>query len=193
MRHAPLHWLAIDAAFSGWSGVCRFHGTKPVEVFRKKGLDFGLWYLAVAGLSGHGEDYRGTPVNLVVIERPYYDKKRSVDSTIKLGRAVGFLDAVAQSVMAGRGGEIVLRLASQWRSKLKVSGSGQAAKDSVRSIVRGFATHPDERARVRGRHDRVYMPGLEGVGLSRKDEDRAEAAGCGIGYAIEQGWPLPTV
>jgi hypothetical protein len=138
------------------------------------------------GLAGHGQDFRGVPLSLVVIEYPYVDK--NISTAIKLGRAVGFLEAVAGALDA----EVELRTASRWRKHLKVSGSGQAAKDKVRSIIRGFATHPDRRARVRGKFDRVYMPGLEGVGLEPSDTDRAEAAACGIGYAIEQGWPLPT-
>lgn len=188
MNSAPLHWLAIDAAFSGWSGVCRFGGTQPTECFRLKGLDFGEWALVMSG----GEPSllnAGVPPDLVVIEYPYQDK--SADSAIKLGRAVGFLEAVFDFVSRGAG-KVELRRASQWRSKLKVSGSAEQAKDNVRAIIRGFATHPDERARVRGKFDRVYMPALAGVGLSKKDADRAEAAGCGIGYAIERGWPLPT-
>ncbi len=189
MTHAPSHWLAIDAAFSGWSGYCRMAGTQPVEVLRWKCRDFvelRHWFLHPPGHLSGMLGMRHAPT-LVVIEYPYQDK--SAGTAIKLGRAVGFLEAVASSV----GAEVELRRASQWRKQLKVSGTGQAAKDRVRSIIRGFATHPDFRPPVKGRHNRVYMPGLCGVGLRRSDEDRAEAAGCGIGYAIEQGWELPTV
>lgn len=211
MSSAPAHWIAIDAAFSGWSGYCRMFGTHPVEVHRSKSRDFNnlrWWFEAPAArraeptlkrlcsessqgfmlLDDGPQDVEVGP-ELVVIEYPYLDKKKSIDTVIKLGRAVGFLEAVADAC----GAEVVLRRASQWRKHLKVSGSGKAAKDLVRARIRGFATHPDERAPVRGKFNRVYMPGLVGVGLEPADADRAEAAGCGIGYAIERGWPLPTV
>jgi Holliday junction resolvasome RuvABC endonuclease subunit len=195
MNQPPDHWLAIDAAFSGWSGVARFNKLTLVQAFRikTKPMSFGHWYDAMMAPFG---ELPKAPPTLVVIEYPFQGKSKS--TAIKLGRAVGFIEAVARCCMTGHNGTLELRTASEWRSHLKVSGPAGQAKALVMARVRGLIAHPDRRPPVRGKFARSYLPvmpgqGLEDLGKDKTDHDRVEAVGCGIGYAIEQGWSLPTV
>jgi hypothetical protein len=191
---APPHWLAIDAAFSGWSGVARFNGLVLIQAIRLKGLEWRQWFDVILGT---GNTVAPGRPSLVIIEYPYQDKSKA--TAIKLGRAVGFIEAVARYCMSGiEGAKVELRTASQWRKHLKVTGSSDEAKALVRARVRGLLAHPDHRPPIRGKFARSYLPvlpgqGLEELGRDPKDTDRVEAVGCGIGYAIEQGWSLPTV
>lgn len=180
----PDHWLFVDAAFRR-SGVCRMHGTAPCQLFTVAGLDPRVWQHL---LQAPGEEWGSAP-SLVVVEHPYLAKSNA-DTAIKLGRSVGVVEAVAGLL----GADVRCRRASQWQKHLGAAGlTRKAAKAHVRAVVRGLATHPDERPPVSGRWARVWMPGLEGVGLKASDQDRADAAGGAIGYAVEQGWQLPEV
>ncbi len=176
----PDHWLFIDAAFSGPTGVARFRRgdlseTISAHIYGKKARTFAFW------------DELLRTSTLIVIQYPFV--RDNIATAIKLGRAVGYLEAVAQSV----GAEVVHRTASQWRKQLPKPFRGnmpeREAKRVALSFVRALAVHPDQRRRVKGILDRVHFPVLGGRELS---EDEAEAVAGGVGYAIEQGWTLHT-
>jgi hypothetical protein len=194
MIDPPNYWLSIDAAFTGPSGVAVWAAINGAASLLgsfafSAALDGMRHCIEQVSAMKYGKlptGGAGAP-SLFVIEYPYLDK--GVSTAIKLGRAVGRFEALAEWLDA----RTELLTAAKWRKLVGIKArSGDAAKARCRSLVRALAVHPEERPRFKGQLDRVWLPAAKGVGLSKADTDRAEAIGCGLGYALDQGWALST-
>lgn len=190
----PPYWMSVDAAFSGPSGVAVWATIEDkvalLGSFALSLANDGMrpFVQAMSSIKyGKLPDGGISPPALFVIEYPYLGE--NVSTAIKLGRAVGRFEQLAEWLEA----DTELVITSKWRKWLGVKErDGEAAKARCRNLVRALAVHPDKRARVRGKLDRVWLPAAEWVGLAKSDTDRAEAIGCGLGYALNQGWALST-